>query len=215
MTNMLISHSANINIPNILGRTLLHLASEKGDLEVVRMLLNHFANVNSSDKYGLTPLHFATANGCFEIINLLINASANVNVPSESGQTCLPIAARTGQSDVVRTLLDHSAILTSIWRRQTALHLASQNGHLEVVRMLLAQRLVDVNATDEDGWTALHYAVDGERKNLVEFLLANSAWVTIRTRDGLTPVDLAVAKGNKLLVDLLIEKYENDECSYA
>ncbi|EAT40147.1 AAEL008117-PA [Aedes aegypti] len=215
MINMLISHSANINIPNILGQTLLHLASKKGDLEVVRMLLNYSANVNTSDKFGWTPLHFATANGYFEIINLLIKASANVNVPTQSGQTCLLIAARTGQSEVVRILIDHSAVHTPDRKMQTALHLAAKNGHLEVVRMLLAQRLVNVNATDEDGWTALHYAVDDERKNLVELLLSNSAWVTIRTRDGLTPVDLAVTKGNKLLRDLLVEKHEKEECSYA
>ena len=41
--------------------------------------------------------------------------------------------------------------------KQTALHKAALNGHITIIQYLLPNK-ADVNASDADGWTALHNA---------------------------------------------------------
>nr|XP_019551849.2 uncharacterized protein LOC109421769 [Aedes albopictus] len=209
MLNLLISRSANINISNNNGQNLLHLACKKGDLLIFKILLKHSASVNIADRHGWTPLHFATSNDYVQIVKLLIEHSANVNVPTKSGQTALHMAARNGYLEIVKVLLAHSAVHCHDNKLQTPLRLANRNGHLEIVKTLIAERPVNVNETYEDGCTALHYAIEGERMELVELLLLNGARVNIEDRNGVTPIDLAISKENEVLWDLLLENKNN------
>lgn len=53
-----------------LGRNVLHLAAERGNLESIKYLVtNCYININSETPQGLTPLHFASKviilNFCF------------------------------------------------------------------------------------------------------------------------------------------------------
>ena len=49
----------------------------------------------------------------------------------------------------------------------------------------------DVNAKNEEGWTVLHEAAFGGRKEMVELLIANGAEVNAKGESGRTPLDLA------------------------
>ena len=52
-----ISQRKNVNIKdNMSGKTMLHLATESGNLELVKMLIDAGAKVNAKDRYGRTPL---------------------------------------------------------------------------------------------------------------------------------------------------------------
>jgi ankyrin repeat protein len=61
-----------------------------------------------------------------------------------------------------------------------------------------------VNAKDNAGTTALHAAVNCEKKEAVEFLLSKNAEVNIRNNKGQMPLHMAVANGNADIVQLLI-----------
>jgi tetratricopeptide (TPR) repeat protein len=64
---------------------------------------------------------------------------------------------------------------------------------------------IDVNAHDERGMTALHYAVRCGEPRVVELLLKSHANVLAQSRSGETPIDLATAAHNDSLLKLMLE----------
>ncbi|KAI8849560.1 ankyrin repeat-containing domain protein [Chytridium lagenaria] len=49
------------------GLTLLHWASDRGNVDIAKYLLANNANVNGQDNDGMTPLHYAAINGHMEL----------------------------------------------------------------------------------------------------------------------------------------------------
>lgn len=73
-----------------------------------------------------------------------------------------------------------------------ALHIAISAGASEMITALLDHRGCDVNATDEDGQTALHIAVRGMGATMVQLLLDKGADSGIVDKRGRTALLLAV-----------------------
>ncbi|XP_022095659.1 E3 ubiquitin-protein ligase MIB2-like [Acanthaster planci] len=69
-------------------------------------------------------------------------------------------------------------------------------GNVIAVR-LLARAGVNVNMTDEDGWTALHYAADEAQRDVARLLVEEcGADSSIRCQEGLSAADVARMDGN-------------------
>jgi ankyrin repeat protein len=80
---------------------------------------------------------------------------------------------------------------------------AAMRGDREAVRAALARK-ADVNAAQVDGTTALHWAVERDDVELAELLLTAGARVSTRTREGVTPLQLAAINGSAAMVGRLI-----------
>ncbi len=76
-----------------------------------------------------------------------------------------------------------------------ALFLACKNGDLDAVRRSVADG-ANVNATDKDGATPLHWAVDQGSKDIVEYLVEHGADATTEDISGMTPISIAVSGGH-------------------
>ena len=55
MVSLLLEESADINTADKLGKTALHYATEKEDLQMVLYLMMNRADPNAADKEGLAP----------------------------------------------------------------------------------------------------------------------------------------------------------------
>lgn len=80
---------------------------------------------------------------------------------------------------------------------------AARSGRLDTVRALLMQR-VDVNATQPDGATALHWAADRDRLDIADALLKAGARVDARNDYGVTPLALAAINGSAPMIQRLL-----------
>ena len=78
-------------------------------------------------------------------------------------------------------------------------------GDTQGVRTLLAKPGTDVNATEADGSTALHYAANRGDAGVVTALLAAGADVKVANRYGVTPISLACANGSVAVVASLLK----------
>ena len=95
-------YSANLDVTQTSGLTLLHLASSLGLTRFVAGLLSRGANPNVFDKSGNTPLHHAAINGHTHIIHRLRLAGADNRI--RNIRNFLP-------ADLATSLLSHQASL--------------------------------------------------------------------------------------------------------
>ncbi len=96
------------------GKTMLHLATQSGNLEIVKLLTDSGANINAKDKLGRTPL--LTLGGEDEIetekiLRFLIEKGADVNIQNkdEDNQTLLMSACDNDKLEIVKLLLEAGA----------------------------------------------------------------------------------------------------------
>ncbi|XP_062539583.1 transient receptor potential channel pyrexia [Armigeres subalbatus] len=135
---------------------------------------------------------------------LLQMAEVNVNASDPGGRTALHLACYIGDYRAVEVLLQRGA-KSQIWdkeRKATPLHCAASCGSIESITLLLAKG-VDINAGIEKH-SALHYAVQRNSKQCVEFLLKNGANPNTPQVYTQTPLHVAAANGFVECMDLLL-----------
>jgi len=91
----------------------------------------------------------------------------------------------------------------SVARAESPLADAAEAGDTAAVRSLLRQS-ADVNSTQRDGMSALHWAAYRDDRDLAERLLRAGADVDIANRTGATPLYLAAMNGSAGMLELLI-----------
>jgi ankyrin repeat protein len=81
---------------------------------------------------------------------------------------------------------------------------AVKKSDIRTVRTLIAQH-VDVNASEADGSTALHWAAQRDNPDLVDLLIAAGARARAATRYNVTPLSLACTNGNAAIIERLLK----------
>lgn len=143
IVQVLLDNKADVNYPDVYGRTPLFGASAEGMLENVKILLQHKANVDQATNEGDTPLLVSRQYGGYrsrKIFSELVRHKADPNISHWYHDTPLYSAAAAGDIDGVRLLLQHKANVNQGRRQhdqQTPLYVASSKGHAHIVRMLL------------------------------------------------------------------------------
>ena len=174
-------HPNDVNPPE--NRTMAPLwpAVDDGYIDIAGLLLQHGANPNYAfDQDNWTLLHLASSDGSNEIIQLLLKYGADANPSDAAGLSPLQEASRRGHVGAIQLLLEHGANLNHHEFKfgRTPLILAVQGGHIEALRLLL-QHHADVDGKDNDGRTALHWALSNEDYGVAQLLLEHGANVDL------------------------------------
>ncbi len=158
--------------------TALHVAANRGHVEVVRALLGANAASDAWDSKGRTALHLAANQGHVEVVRELL---------SLNNQTLL--------------------LMADDYYTHSALHLAALKGHLECVQALLeVKNPYLLCLQDKDGHTALHVAAWGGHVKVIQELLReeDASLLTQRDQKGHTALHVAALKGNLECVKALL-----------
>jgi uncharacterized protein len=87
----------------------------------------------------------------------------------------------------------------------TRLSEAAMQGNRQAVKALLAQK-VDIDSSQGDGTTALHWAAFRDDLEMAKMLIQAGANVRVTTRDGeITPLFMACTNGSPAMVELLVK----------
>jgi ankyrin repeat protein len=107
ITRVLVTHGANMNIRDHMGRTLLHMAAYSGHARMVEMLLSHGADPKAKDESDKTPLDYAQEAGFVDIIQLLGGDVAK----AKSG----PYRAIITDPNEIQLFLDRFMSVDEVW----------------------------------------------------------------------------------------------------
>jgi ankyrin repeat protein len=205
----LLERGANPNLADIKGRAALYAAvdmrnedysalpSRKEDdplpsLEIVKALLARGANPNvqltknlpgrsgmdSGDTTldeGTTPLMRAARAGDAPVMLALLEKGADPKLTTKEGNTALMFAAGVGYRD-----------------KNTR---GSETEALEALKVALGWGL-DLDQTNTKGETALHGAALRGADSIVQFLVEHGAKLDAKTKQGFTPLDVAMGKNS-------------------
>ena len=80
---------------------------------------------------------------------------------------------------------------------------AAEEGDVNMIKALI-KKGVDVNATDEDGWSPLHMAAAKDHSEVIKVLLSHGADVNAKNKWGRTPLHMAAANDCSEVAKLLI-----------
>jgi ankyrin repeat protein len=206
----LLDAGANANTQGRSGHTPLMEAVMHKQVDCVRALLAA-SNLAVTDKMGNTAFHAAVitaSEACFELLLPLYDVDVRT-VPGvqPSGKampffnmTALHLACQRGLLAMCKTLLGHGADRMARDSRQfTPLHYAAGQGNLSCVVMLVGRpgkvRMTpaEVDAADENGRTALHYAALHGSDQICGVLLGAGAQLDAKDSHGQTPLMIAQA----------------------
>ena len=199
-----LNHGVNVNLAisaesdKFPSYTPLHVAIEYNHECTVELLLKCGANVNAKCKKGWTPLHLACYNGYIGLVKLLLEFNADISIQDNEGRTPIHVAFNTHrESDIVDLLLSkvQKDVNFNDCRRLSHFHIACTRKNASTVEMFLKHG-VSINSCvnnkkvsisnnqllDEESYTdysALHFAVAFNRKDVVLMLLKHGADVNI------------------------------------
>lgn len=86
---------------------------------------------------------------------------------------------------------------------QTALHIAANSGYTDIVILLLAHPMINRNATNNDGFTALHCAAFHGRETCLQLLLVGNNSINARDVRGNTALDWALRNNHTTCIEIL------------
>ncbi|WP_422490504.1 ankyrin repeat domain-containing protein [Endozoicomonas sp. ALE010] len=159
--------------------TALHWATRnfgKQSIMLMKCLLDHGADINARNSMGRTPLLNAVIRDTLLAVNILLSEGADPNIPDNYGRTALDSAVLGMSTNMVDDLLAHGANPDT------------------------------PGGIDSDGRSnALCMALSKQyRDDIVDMLLAYGANPNRASKEGDTPLHLAIEKSNATGVDKLL-----------
>ena len=192
---LLMARGADVKRTDNQGHTALHAAARYASVDAVRELLRLGADVDAVGDDGFTPLHSATAYDRIDTVRALLDAHARIGATSRGGTTVLHWAVFANRSHREEYFSD---------REDTPPHQGPEKlrNDAPLVELLLA-RGASVDAADGEGNTPLHQAAFMNAPAAARALLARGAKKSARNKARQTPLDLAKARGERALIELL------------
>ena len=189
------------------GRTLISLAAEIGNEEILKSLLSiDSSTVDLPDKAGRTPLSYACSASSRKYHDkkarlLLHTYSVKPDIPDVNCRAPISYAAEAAEFALLTVLLEHKVDINRADNqgRTPLSYAAGESNDAQVLESIFEKSTTAKDYADHAGRTPLSYAAGKGRRGAVRFFLRSGS-VEMNTPDkrGLTP--LAYAEMGKMQV---------------
>ena len=161
-------------------------------------------------EFSIHGYHLALRKGREDLYRLYLQAGidplAEDDFSRSAGTPPIMAAVDGGNPAIVSRLLELGADVNQrlAVRNGTVIHMAASKGNAEVVR-LLVEHGADIEAEDEDGWTAVFYAALSGDLETIQYLCDQGADIQRTTGEGFTPLIAGMENGQLEVARLLVE----------
>jgi ankyrin repeat protein len=222
--NLLLNKNHALNVVNIYGDTALHIATSLKNSNIVTTLLTHNPNVNIVNNQSLTPLLVSAIYEDLNSTSSLMNRNVDINVKDNYGNSVADFICKNQNAEQLRLIITKDLnvnTINSVYINQLTtlqheinyaldnipninLQQAVLNNNLPELQNLVNSPNIDINYQDPLGKTALHYAVDFNQTNTVNYLLSNNANINTFDFTGYSPYLDAIYYGYSEILNLLL-----------
>lgn len=184
--NYLIDNGAELDVVDIIGKSLAHVAAYAGDYYALKELVDRGVDLYRASDDGLAPidemrypLQSAVILNDIELLNSYLDEGHAVNYPDADGNRAIHLAAQLGNLPMLKILQEHDADLEAAGTKgYRAIHFSAEAGHLETSQFLIEQG-IDVNARSQFFFMPTQLAQDNGHTVVVELLQANGGMLKI------------------------------------
>lgn len=185
-------------------RSPTHWAAREGSLKWIKATTQ---DAQLKDNFGLTALHLAAIYGHKKVLDFLLEEAGSTKdelcgneSASIQGYSPLHLALLHSKEDIVECLINAGAdVNTRTSFKATPLHFAATERSFAI----LIEKGAEIDAKDNEGNTSLHYAIKGNKMEVVRALIKAGADVNTTNTKTQTPLDCAIAQSSAKLYDLL------------
>ncbi|XP_046380728.1 putative ZDHHC-type palmitoyltransferase 6 [Haliotis rufescens] len=199
-----------VNLKAWHGQTALHRACLGGNSDIVGLLLQAGSNPNEPNDFDETPLHYAAKRGNLQVFQMLVQFGGDATLTDKNGKGMIHHSAETGTVYMLHYLWEVQQLSLSDpdAKRLTPLHIVCKHGQVDSLKYLLKKGRCNLYATDCEGNTAVHMAVQEGHSYMTWLLLEvmGTKVLNVTNNEGYTPGDLATMRdktGHRELVPLL------------
>ena len=144
----------------------------------------------------------------FNELNSLTQFLDYLNLRNLKGYDALLYSAYRGNYEIFQKLMDNGANLNSNnINGLNVLHLSVQGNRLNIVTLLMEKYIFDVNKQDNQGNTALHWAVYFNNQQCIDYLLHYNININITDNNSCTAMDIAIKRENEDLIEKIKYSY--------
>lgn len=187
--------------------------SDERSPEIIRNLLMQGAAINAqTDRTGETSLHLAARYARADAAKALLDAGADPNTQDANGRTPLHTAVAADAQGVFQILLrNRSTNLNARTLDSTTPMILAARLAIEGMVEELINADADINAMDDYGKTALHWAAAVNNAEATLVLLQHGANRDAQDQKDETPLFLAAREGSFETAKILLDHYANRE----
>ncbi|XP_067664250.1 putative ankyrin repeat protein RF_0381 [Haliotis asinina] len=209
--HLLGKEGADLTLTDEYHSTILHIACETENLNIVKYILNeNIVDINSRDDDDMTPLMTAALWGHADVFCVLVGKGADLLLVTDDKRTMLHFACSGGSITIVKHVLSHTRVDINSRDHEgtTPVINAASYGHKDVFDLLVRKGADLTLKNDSD--TILCAASRGGNAEIVKYILRQDASsINSRRSDGMTPVLLAAYKGHWEVFSLLVSNEAN------
>ncbi|XP_046550763.1 ankyrin-1-like [Haliotis rubra] len=210
--DFLVSKGGEASLVDANGKSVLHLASLGGHLDMVKYILSqNFVDIKGKEIYGRTPLMSAAIGGHLDVFRVLMSEGSNASLVDGSGNNILHLASLNGHLDMVKYILSQNIVDINVrgiyeW---TPLMSAATGGHLDVFRFLMSEGS-NASLVDGSGNNILHLASLNGQLDMVKHIVSqNIVDINVRGRYAWTPLMSAAKRGHLDVFRFLMSEGSN------
>jgi ankyrin repeat protein len=194
LAKLMIEKGADIEYATLKNYTPFLSAVNYGNIEIVKLLIDKGANLDVENIYGRNALMLCTDE---DIFKLLIENGAKLNSFDHNGDTPLNNAIMTGNKKIIEYLIDAGADINfKAPEGKSALTTSIHFNYIHITQMLL-EKGAQINDRDYHGKTPLIHAIENKNLEMVTLLLEKDSDFTLKTKDGVSALEIAKAMENK------------------
>lgn len=174
------------------------------DVSTIKKYADQQGDINLADAdRGETLLMISVRENSQRVFDyLLTHPKIQLDQRAKNGDTAIMLAAYLEQKETVLRLIEAGAQVNQ--QGWTALHYAAVVGHLDIVEMLIAHYAY-IDAETPNKTTPLMLAARRGEMNVVKFLIAEGADISLKNMLGWTAYDFAVESEKRDIATLLQE----------